>query len=66
MVEVAGRFLARMTEERYPELVTQPSDKDDRLAAWGCNGSLKQVDPLSEGTRPGYLSISLAATRCRR
>jgi uncharacterized protein YhaN len=61
MLEAAGRFFARMTEGRYPELVTQPGDKGDKLAAWGRDGSLKQVDALSEGTRHQlFLALRMA------
>ncbi|MCR9072728.1 MAG: AAA family ATPase [Alphaproteobacteria bacterium] len=69
MLEAAGRFFARMTQSRYPELVTQPGDKGDKLAARAKDGSLKLVEALSEGTRhqlflalrmAGYLELARA------
>ena len=67
MLEAAGRFFARITGGRYPELITQPGDKGDVLVARETDGNLKTVNALSEGTRhqlflalrmAGYLEIA--------
>jgi len=50
MLEAAGRFFARMTDGRYPELITQPGNKGDMLVAREGTGVLKDVDALTEGT----------------
>lgn len=67
MLEAAGRFFARMTEGRYPELITQPGDKGDELVAREEGVGLKRVEEMSEGTAhqlflalrmAGYLEIA--------
>jgi uncharacterized protein YhaN len=67
MLASAGRFFARMTRDEYTDLITQPGDKGDILAARQRDGTLKTVDALSEGTRhqlflalrmAGYLELS--------
>lgn len=61
MLEAAGRFFARMTGGRYPELITQPGDKGDVLVARENAGTLKTVDALSEGTRHQlFLALRMA------
>jgi uncharacterized protein YhaN len=67
MLAAAGRFFARMTQGQYVELITQPGDKGDILAAVDRDDALKTVDALSEGTchqlflalrMAGYLELS--------
>jgi uncharacterized protein YhaN len=61
MLDAAGRFFARMTAGRYPELITQAGDKGDILVAREDGGGLKGVDALSEGTRHQlFLSLRMA------
>lgn len=61
MLAAAGRFFARMTGGRYPELITQPGDKGDVLVARENTGALKTVDALSEGTRHQlFLALRMA------
>lgn len=67
MLQAAGKFFARMTEGRYPELITQPGNKGDELVAREKDGGLKRVQEMSEGTAhqlflalrmAGYLEIA--------
>jgi uncharacterized protein YhaN len=67
MLTTAARFFERMTGGEYIDLITQPGDKGDVLAAKHRDGGVKGVDELSEGTRhqlflalrmAGYLELS--------
>lgn len=61
MLDAAGRFFARMTGGRYPELITQPGDKGDVLVARETSGTLKAADVLSEATRHQlFLALRMA------
>ncbi|SDG17865.1 AAA family ATPase [Thalassobaculum litoreum] len=67
MLKAASRFFARMTDDRYPELITQPGNNGDELVARKESGGVKEVQEMSEGTAhqlflalrmAGYLEIA--------